>query len=337
MKKSFLLLLLLGALQCRQAEKTNPSLFSSPQITAFTPDLVKVLEPNASLEVLASGYQWSEGPVWVSTGQFLLFSDVPRDTVWRWQEGQKPMPYLTPSGFTGDSTLSPEKGANGLLIDAAGRLVLCQHGNRQVALMTAPLNAPQATYQSLASRYQGKRFNSPNDAAFGPQGHLWFTDPPYGLPNEGAHPSRELPFSGVYRVSPDGRVTLMVDSLTFPNGIAFSPDGKTLYVAVSDPKHAVWMAYDVEKDTVLSNGRLFYDATKEVSQGLPGLPDGLKVRADGTIFATGPGGVWIFNPQGKPLGRIDTRAAAANCAFGPDQKSLFITADSTLLRLKGLR
>ncbi|GAB4491595.1 MAG: SMP-30/gluconolactonase/LRE family protein [Saprospiraceae bacterium] len=292
-----------------------------------------ILPKDAKIEVLAEGFDWTEGPVWIADGDFLLFTDIPPNRVMRWKEGEGVSLYLTPSGFTGETTKSKEPGANGLLLDAAGNLVLCQHGDRRVARMNAPISQPKAEFVTLADRWNGKRLNSPNDAVFDSKRNLYFTDPPYGLEKQADDPAKEIPFQGVYRRRPDGTVELLLDSLSRPNGIALSPDEKTLYVANSDPDKAIWMAYEVQADGTLKNGRLFYDVTSKVSEALPGLPDGLKVNKQGILFATGPGGVWIFSPDGALLGQILTGQATANCAFGNDGKALYLTADNYLMRV----
>ena len=309
------------------------------KIERLDPRLDEVLPAFARIEVLASGFGWSEGPVWVPAGNkavprvgeagMLLFSDVPRNTVYRWTEADGVSEFMTPSGYTGVADYSSEPGSNGLTLDAEGRLTLCEHGDRRVSRLTAG-----GGKTTLADHFEGKRFNSPNDLVFAKDGSLYFTDPPYGLPERENSKLKELDAFGVYRVSPDGEITLATDVLTRPNGIGLSPEGTTLYVANSDPERAVWMAFPVTEDGSLGEGRIFYDATEEVST-LPGLPDGLAVDTDGRLWTTGPGGVWVFTADGTPLGRIDTGQATANCAFGgPDGKSLFITADGYLCRVQ---
>lgn len=303
------------------------------KIERLSPELDAILAPDAKIEVLAEGYNWSEGPVWVSDGGYLLFSDVPENTVFKWKEGEGASVYLKPSGFTGEKTESREPGANGLTLDAAGKLVLCQHGDRRVARMTSPLSEPKPVFETLADQWDGKRFNSPNDLCFDRQGNLYFTDPPYGLPQQMDDPTKEISFQGVYRRNVDGSVAVLADSLTRPNGIALSPDEKTLYVANSDPGWAAWMAYDIAAGGKLVNGRTFYDATSLVNEQNKGLPDGLKVNKDGILFATGPGGVWIFKSDGTPLGKVNPGEATANCALGGDGY-LYLTADMYLCRVK---
>jgi gluconolactonase len=200
--------------------------------------------------------------------------------------------------------------------------------------MDAPLTAPETRFTTLADRYDGMRFSSPNDAVFDANGTLYFTDPPYGLPEGTGDPTRETPYNGVYRLGTDGEVTLLTDELSRPNGIGLSPDESTLYVANSDPERAIWMAYDLLPSGTVANGRVFFDATNLVSAENRGLPDGLKVDAAGNLFATGPGGVLVFSPDGRHLGTIRTTQATANCAFGEGGKTLYMTADSYLLRLR---
>lgn len=296
-------------------------------------EINQLIPADAEIEVLAEGFTWSEGPLWLEGQEMVIFSDIPENTVYQWKEGQGKAVYLKPSGYTGADSREGESGANGLLLNPDGELVLCQHGDRRMAVMKAPLNEPESNFATLAGKWEGKRFNSPNDAAYHQNGDLYFTDPPYGLPQQVDDPAKEIDFQGVYKVGQDGTVTLLTDELTRPNGIAFSQDYKTLYVANSDPKKAIWMAFDVKEDGTLENGRIFFDATDKVGQ-LKGLPDGLKVNADGYIFATGPGGVLLFDPQGKHLGTIKTGQATANCAFDADGSHLYITADMYLLRVK---
>jgi len=294
-------------------------------VERLDPALDALIPADAQIEVLAEGFDWAEGPVWVADGGYVLFTDIPPNAIIRWKEGEGHRVWLTPSGG--------EAGANGLLLDAQGRLVLCQHGNRQMARLDAPFDNPTPNFIPLADRWDGKRFNSPNDAAYHSNGDLYFTDPPYGLAQGMDDPAKEIDFQGVYRVSTDGTVTLLTDELSRPNGIAFSPDEKTLYVANSDPERAIWMAYDVQDDGTLANGRVFFDATHWV-ETKTGLPDGLKVDQNGNVFATGPGGVLVFSPDGTHLGTINTTEATANCAFGNDGSTLYMTADRYLLRIK---
>jgi gluconolactonase len=303
-------------------------------IERLSPELDEVLPADAQIEVLAEGYSWSEGPVWVSADSCLLFSDVPQNVIYRWRAGSGIETYLKPSGFTGDQTQSSEPGSNGLALDSEGRLVLCQHGDRRVARMAAPLGQPSAVFETLAEKWQGKRLNSPNDLVLDRRGNIYFTDPPYGLPGQEKSALREIPFHGVFRLDTAGVLSLLLDSLSRPNGIALSMDEKTLFVANSDPARAIWMAYDLSEQGMLSNGRVFYDATDKVGATFNGLPDGLKADENGRLFATGPGGVWIFNDQGQALGRVMPGVPTANCAIGDDGQYLYLTASQYLCRVR---
>lgn len=301
---------------------------SMGKIERNDPALDALIPPNARIELLAGGFSWAEGPVWVREGEYLLFSDVPRNVVFKWKEGEKTSEYLLPSGYTGAQARAGEPGSNGLTLDAQGRLVLCQHGDRRVARLEK-----NKKFTPLARYYKFRRLNSPNDLAFKSNGDLYFTDPPYGLVGNNDDPSKELLSNGVFRLKPDGEVTLLTDALTFPNGIAFSPDEGTVYVAVSDSKKPVIMAYDLNFDGTFSNARVFFDALPLMA-GRKGVPDGLKVDVAGNLFATGPGGVLVISPQGKHLGTINTDEPTANCAWGNDGSVLYITANNKLCRVK---
>jgi gluconolactonase len=292
------------------------------------PRFDKLIPKDAKLEKLADGFDWSEGPVWVRDGGFLLFCDIPKNSVMKWQQGKGVSLYLKPSGYTGVVEYGGEPGSNGLTLDSQGRLISCEHGDRRVSRLETG-----GGKKTLVDSYMGKRLNSPNDLVYKSNGDLYFTDPPYGLPKNVDDPRKELDFQGVYRLSINGELTLLTKEMTRPNGIAFSPDEKTLYVANSDPKQAVWMAFDVKQDGTLGKGRVFFDATSWVGKK-KGLPDGLKVDKAGNLFATGPGGVHVFAADGTHLGSIDTGEATANCAFGEDGSVLYITADMYLCRIK---
>lgn len=295
--------------------------------------LSDLIAKDAKLEVISSGYQWTEGPVWVPEENgpgYLLFSDIPPNSIFKWVEGQGASLFMKPSGYTGVAEYGGEPGSNGLLLDSEGRLVCCEHGDRRISVVTK-----DGGKRTLVDNYQGKRLNSPNDAVFRSNGDLYITDPPYGLPNRFDDSRRELDFCGVYRLSKNGEMTLLTTEMTRPNGIAFSPDEKTLYVAQSDPEAAIWKSFPVKANGTLGESTLIYDATPNVKRGFPGLPDGLKVDHQGNIFATGPGGVYIFSPDGKLLGRISTGERTSNCTFGgKDGSVLYITADTYLCRIQ---
>lgn len=320
------------------AEEQEPSTPSSAyqttgSIEKLDDSLDEVISEDAAVEILAEGFIWSEGPLWVPEHQMLLFADIPPNKIYQWTESDGLQLYLNPSGYTGEEPRGGEPGANGLLLDADNRLVLCQHGDRRIARMEAPLDDPQPRFSTLASEYEGKRLNSPNDAVFKSNGELYFTDPPYGLEKGMDDPAKEIPFQGVYRLGTDGKVHLLTSALSRPNGIAFSPDEKTLYVANSDPGSPILMAYDVEENGNISNGRIFFDATA-IAKNEPGLPDGLKVNRNGILFATGPGGVLVLNPEGKHLGTIKTGQPTANCALDEDESMLYMTANMYLMRVR---
>jgi len=313
------------------ASPTPSTYIPGGKIIVDDPSLAAIIPIDSSLEVIARGYVWSEGPLWLPDQQMLIWSDVPENTVYGWAPGGEAQPFLSPSGYTQATERGGELGSNGLALDNQGRLLLCQHGNRQIARMEALMDIPQPIFASLASRYEGKRFNSPNDLAVSRSGSIFFTDPPYGLLTQMDDPAKEIAFQGVYRLDPNGEVTLITDKLSRPNGIALSPDEKVLYVANSDPERAIWMAYYLDKKGDALSERVLYDATAEVGEANPGLPDGLKVDRHGHIFATGPGGVMIFSSGGKRLGRIQTGLPTSNCAFGAGD--FYMTADSLILRL----
>jgi gluconolactonase len=289
----------------------------------------QLIPKNAVIEKLADGMDWTEGPVWVPDGKFLLYSDIPKNLIWKWKEGEGKSVYMTPAGYTGLKRRVGEPGSNGLTLDSAGRLVLCEHGDRRITRLEK--NDHKTV---LADKFEGKRFNSPNDLVYKSNGDLYFTDPPYGLEKNWDDPARELDFCGVYRLAKDGKLTLLTKDLTRPNGIAFSPDEKTLYIAVSDPDKAVWMAYDVKEDGTLGKGRVFFDSTEWVKAKQKGLPDGMKVDKAGNLFATGPGGLHVFSPDGKLLGTLATGVATANCNWGDDGSVLYIAADKAICRVK---
>ena len=291
----------------------------------------KLIPKEAIVEQLAGGFKWTEGPVWVKKGGYLLFSDIPNNRINKWKAGEGISVFLEPSGYTGSKPFTGEEpGTNGLMLDAKGNVTMCEHGNRQVSRLHA-----DGTRTVLASHYDGKRFNSPNDLVWHSNGDLYFTDPPYGLPKRYDDPERELDWCGVYRRAKDGTVTLLSKKLMRPNGIALSPDEKTLYVAQSH-RVAIYTAFAVKEDGTLGEGKVLFDASKWMgTEGRPGSPDGMTIDQAGNLWATGPGGVLVITPKGKLLGRISTGEASANCCFGGDDGStLYIAADDFLCRIK---
>ena len=289
-----------------------------------------LISADAKIEVLASGFEWAEGPLWLEDQQALIFTDVPTNKIWKWTEDDSLSLFLSPSGYLGDRTDKREPGANGLALDVEGNLILCQHGERQVGRMLSSMDAPKAEFEALATGYEGKRFNSPNDLVFNSKGQLFFTDPPYGMD---PWDEKELDFQGVYRLDSDDKVNLLVDTLSRPNGIGLSPDERILYIAQSDPEKARYYAFDLDEQGNVISGKVLFDATSLQSKTRKGLPDGLKVHSSGILFATGPGGVLVISPEGKQLGTILTENGTANCGFDSDEKYLYMTADGFLMRI----
>jgi gluconolactonase len=330
-----LFVLISGLLLSCEEQNKDKNRSSNPNPVAVIESLDEsfhqIIHDTAHVEIIAEGCNWSEGPLWLDSYRTLLFSDVPENTIYKWSEQYGKQVYLKPSGYTGMAKRGGETGSNGLLLDTLDRLILCQHGNRQLAVMDAPINDPKANFKTLAANYQGKKFNSPNDASLRSNGDIFFTDPAYGMEKDMDDPLKEIPFQGVYKVTPSGEVTLLLDSITRPNGIAVTRDELSLIVANSDPKKKIWYMYDFGPNDSLINPIIFYDATSDSAKG---SPDGLKIDRNGNVFATGPGGVWIFNREGLPLGRIKFPEFCSNVALSGDEKTLFITADMYVLRVK---
>jgi gluconolactonase len=288
------------------------------------PAFDSLVPAGAQIEKLAAGFTFTEGPLWRPHGT-LWFSDVIGNVVRQWSPDGTVIEILRPGGYEGNSLPAGGfNGPNGMTADRDGAVVLCQHGNRRIVRITR-----DGKVSTVVDRYQGKRLNSPNDLVFHADGSLFFTDPPYGLPRQDEDPTKELPFNGVYRFA-DGKPQLIIEDLHRPNGLAFSPDYKILYVANSErPK--MWMRYDVAADGTVRNGRVFADVDRSQEAG---VPDGMKIDALGNMYAAGPGGVWIYSPAGTHLGTIKTPETPANCAWGDDRKSLYITAVTGLYRVK---
>ena len=301
-------------------------------ITRFDPALDAVLDANASIEVLGTGYRWTEGPVWVKKGSYLLFSDVPANVAYRWQQGEAITPFLTPSGLVGPIPAGiREAGSNGMTVDAKGRLIIADSGTR--AIVAVDLASKRRTI--LADRYEGKRFNSCNDVVVGKGGALYFTDPPYGLAEGDTSPLKELPFNGVFLRTADGTIRVIDETLKRPNGIGLCPKKTTLYVSMSDEARPQILAYQLGADGMpRAAPTVFHDFSEPLARKLPGLPDGLKVDKAGRLFASGPGGIYVLSPEGKALGLIATGKAIANCAFGQDGKTLFLTSSDMLARVR---
>lgn len=317
-------------LQCSQQEsKPDTGATIAGTILRLDPRLDALVPQDARLEKLADGFAWVEGPVWDRRGGYLLFSDIPNNVIHKWREGEGISVFLQPSGYSGEAPFTGrEPGSNGLVFDAEGRLVLCEHGDRRISRLEA-----DGSKTTLVDNYQGQRLNSPNDAVFHSSGALYFTDPPFGLPKTFNDPGKELDFQGVYRLAPDGTLTLLTSEIGAPNGIGFSPDERTLYVTDVSAASPGWLAFDVLDDGTIANGRVFADARPFIGQW-PGAPDGLAIDSAGNLFGSGPGGIYIFAPDGSHLGAIVTTVATANCAWGDDGSVLYITADTAIYRIR---
>jgi gluconolactonase len=291
-----------------------------------------IVSANATIEIIADSLDWSEGPVWIESQRMLLFSDIPVNTIYKWTpEGGKQV-YLTPSGYTSTVKRGGETGSNGLALDQDGQLILCQHGDRRIARMNADIDKPSPDFITLVDNYQGKKFDSPNDLAFDGKGNLYFTDPPYGLEKLVDDRNKQAPYQGVYRLT-NGTAHLLIDSISRPNGIGFMPDYKTLLIANSDPDRPYWYAFDVTDNDSLSNGRIFYNGAN-APFAEKGAGDGFKIDSKGNVYASAPGGIWLFNKDAKLLGRIKIAGAVSNCVLADNEHTLYITADSHVWKVK---
>lgn len=345
MIRFFSIMILLSAVSCKgknDNSKANMSI-QNPEykigerigtLEKTDAGLDSIAEEGVQAEVIAKGFEWSEGCLWIPGHEMLLFSDIPRNRVYKWTALRGAEVFLEPSGYTGEMpSESPESGSNGLALDREGRLLLCQHGNRQVVRMDSAIGKASPLYKTLAANYKGKRFNSPNDLVCADNGDIYFTDPPYGLPTQtDMDPKKEMVWNGVYKIKADGAVILLADSLTRPNGIGLFPGENQLLVANSDENKAIWYLYDIKGDK-LENGRIFY-SVKESELAGAGLPDGLKITKKGYVIATGPEGIYFFSKDGKKLGLLPLHYPASNCALSEDEKTLYITNDGYVLRVR---
>ena len=305
-------------------------------ITVYSEKLKTLIDPAAPVKVVAEGMQWSEGPVWIEAGadSYLLFSDVPRNKIMRWNPQDGLTVFLEPSGFEGkDASAFREAGTNGLVYFGNNTLLAANHGQRQLTM----INLQTRKKTPLITLYKGKRFSSPNDVVVSGNRDVYFTDPPFGLTGINDSPLKEQPFNGVYRLSKEGLVSLIDDSLAFPNGIGLFPGAHDLLVSNTDAKNPVWIKYTLDFSGKVLATKMFYNASAQVAQGLKGLPDGLKIDQNGNVFATGPGGVYILSPTGELLGMINLDSNASNVGFGgPSGSTLFITNGSRVLQVETL-
>lgn len=312
------------------------SVIAVGKIELYDSSAANIIDSNAVIAVIGRNYKWSEGPVWLPAKKMLLFSDVLENKIYKWDGRDSPVLYLSPSGYTDAAYRDGENGSNGLALDKDGNLLLCQSGNRQVVRLNSPLEAPKPVFTVLAPNYQGKKFNSPNDLVADRKNNIYFTDPIYGLPKRADDPTRELNFEGVYKIGSDGKVSLLIDSISRPNGIALSADEKILYVGSSDDRHPRWYAYQLDESGNIQSGGILLDGTamKEKAAVKQGA-DGFKIDKYGNIFGSGPDGVNIISPAGKLLGLIRIyHRPTSNCAFNETKDVLYITADDVVLRVR---
>ncbi|MEZ0540003.1 SMP-30/gluconolactonase/LRE family protein [Fibrella arboris] len=291
----------------------------------------QLIPAKARIQVIGSGFGHLEGPVWVRDSTMLLFSDSEHRTIYRWSPTKGLSKFLTETGYTGRLPYSKESGTNGLAITPQGDLLICEHGDRRVALLAM---SPKNGKRTLIDHAEGKRLNSPNDVVVHSSGSVYFTDPPYGLPRRETDPSRETPYSGVYRLAPTGALSVLLRDLNWPNGLAFSPDEQTLYLTESDSLQSKIMAYPVRASGDLGKGRIFFEMANVPKQLPNDRADGLKVDRDGNVWATGHGGVLVITPAGTLLGRISTGETIANVAWGDDGSTLYLASGPYLCRLR---
>ena len=317
-----LLFLLLLSLQNNQEKYIG-------SVERLSPEINKLINSDAKIEILAKGFEWSEGPIWSKKLNSLLFSDVPNNVIYKWNEKNGLSVFAKPIGYSGKVPNNKKAGTNGLTIDSDGNLIVCMHGDRMIAKVE---NLNIENVSSIIESYNKKLFNSPNDLVYDSKGNLFFTDPPYGLLEGDNDKLKEIPFNGVYKLSHDGNLDLLIKNLTRPNGISISNDEKTLYVANSDNNNPIIMKYELSEDGV-KNPRIFFNG-KKLAKKDEGLFDGLKVHPSGNVFATGPGGVLIIKENGDHIGTIRTEVRTANCAFENKFEYLYMTSDMYLTRIK---
>ena len=309
--------------------RQEDSMAGRGRIVRLDPRFDRLVPRDALLEKLEDGFAWVEGPAWNHKDRALFFSDIPNNAIFKWQEGKGISLFLKPSGYTGSAPFEGrEPGSNGLTFDAAGRLVVAEHGDRRITRIER-----DGRKTTLVDRYKGKRLNSPNDLVFKSNGDLYFTDPPFGLPKAFDDPNKELPFQGVYQFTKERKLFLLISDIKAPNGIAFSPDEKRLYVTDVNYARSAWLVYDVNADGTLKNGRVFADASPWKKPPFFG-PDGLKVDQHGNVYGARPGGVSIFAPDGTHLGSIEIGTPTSNLAWGDDGSSLYITAATAIHRIE---
>ena len=325
-------LLFVLLINCHYVVKAQATQYATiGQVIRTDPKLNQLISADAKIEIVASGFGHLEGPVWVSDSSYLLVNDTKAQTTYKWSPQTGLSKFIEHNGYTGRLPYSEEPGSNGMTVDRQGRLIICDHGDRRIAAM--PLRG-KGGKRTLTDNFQGKRYSSPNDVVAHSNGSFYFTDPPYGLPLKDKDPTRETSANGVYRFTSSGAVTLLVSDMTLPNGLAFSPDERTLYVTQSDSLKPVINAYPVMTDGSLGKGKLFFDGKTVPKLRYKEVPDGIKTDSQGNCWMAGPGGLLIISPAGKLLGRIDTGEVISNCAWGDDGHTLYIASSMFLCRIK---
>ena len=322
MKKLFLLLLFIPFVSIGQNNFIG-------SIERLSSEMDEYISKDSKIEIIAKGFNWSEGPVWSKKLNALLFSDVPNNVIYKWDKKNGLSTFINEIGYSGIVPNSKKAGTNGLTIDQEGNLIICMHGDRRIVKLT-DWNSNE--FLPVATSFNNKLFNSPNDLVYNSKKELFFTDPPYGLQNGDNDKLKELQFNGVFRLSNDGELKVLIKNLSRPNGIAISIDEKTLYVANSDSKNPVIMKYKITDEGV-ENPEVFFDGSVLSKKDI-GLFDGLKVHPSGTIFATGPGGVLLINKEGNHIGTIRTKVRSANCAFDDKFEYLYMTSHQYLTRIR---
>lgn len=330
-------LLFLGALVGSRPAPAQPKQYATiGQIVRTDPQLNRLIPADAKIEIIGAGFGHLEGPVWVKDrdagpSSYLLVNDTKAQTTYQWSPTKGWSKFVQNTGYTGRLPYGDEPGSNGLTIDGRGRLIVCDHGDRRIAAMPLRGNGGK---QTLTDNVAGKRYNSPNDVVAHPNGSLYFTDPPYGLPLKDKDPTREVTPDGLYRLTPAGKATRLTSSVLLPNGLAFSPDYKTLYVSQSDSTKPLLMAFAMLADGTIGKGRVHFDGTSLPKFRPKETFDGLKADQSGNLWVAGRGGVLVISPAGKLLGRIDTGEVVANCAWGDDGRTLYIASEMFLCRIK---
>ena len=299
------------------------------KLDVFDDRFYELISRQTKADILAEGFQWSEGPCWDLKKNKIYFTDVPQNKAYSWSAKKGLQTFLSPSGEANVEGFR-EPGANGLFFDHQSRLLLCNHGRRSIEVV----QTDSKTRETLTQSFRGKKFNSPNDIVATRDGHMFFTDPPYGLAGLDASNLKELPFNGVYHLAPNGKVKLIDRKLTFPNGIAISKDGRTLYVSQSDPNKPILMRYNLDASHKVMNKTILFDFAAFMKPDAHGLPDGMTLDEAGNIFTTGPGGIYVITPEGHALGRLSLDRASSNCSFGENGKTLFVTNQDRLLRME---